>query len=212
VVDKFHDRRDELATAALATLLERGYANTSLRDIAAQSDFSHGVLHYYFEDKLDLIAYCAGFYEERLGLRHLRLRSGEPTTPEQLLDLLVKEMRVSLAEEFEQHRLWYDLRAQSMFEVRLHEPVRRVESARQALLMDIATRYAALGGFRLVVDGDTAYALMDGLLQTCLRRYVAGEKGILTSLPSMVEALMAMLVGQVPAVALPEDTFDDLVG
>ena len=54
-VDKFAERRAQLAAAALQTLAELGYARTSLRDIAQNSDFSHGVLHYYFSDKEDLI-------------------------------------------------------------------------------------------------------------------------------------------------------------
>ena len=38
-VDKFAERRAQLAAAALQTLAERGYANTSLRDIAQNSEF-----------------------------------------------------------------------------------------------------------------------------------------------------------------------------
>ncbi len=62
-VDKFAERRDQLAAAALQTLAELGYANTSLRDIAQNSDFSHGVLHYYFADKFELITYCVRQYK-----------------------------------------------------------------------------------------------------------------------------------------------------
>src|ERR1700747_3050170 len=47
-VDKFSARRIELADAALETLAELGYARTSLREIAQKSEFTHGVLHYYF--------------------------------------------------------------------------------------------------------------------------------------------------------------------
>ncbi|MFI5042721.1 MAG: TetR/AcrR family transcriptional regulator, partial [Acidimicrobiales bacterium] len=47
-VDKFAERRTQLADAALQTLAELGYARTSLREIAQNSQFSHGVLHYYF--------------------------------------------------------------------------------------------------------------------------------------------------------------------
>src|ERR1700761_3777918 len=62
-VDKFAERRDQLADAALLTLAEQGYANTSLRDIAQNSEFSHGVLHYYFADKFELISYCVRRYK-----------------------------------------------------------------------------------------------------------------------------------------------------
>ena len=44
-----------MAEATLKTLSELGYARTSLREIAQNSEFSHGVLHYYFRGKQDLI-------------------------------------------------------------------------------------------------------------------------------------------------------------
>ena len=62
-VDKFSQRRAELGEAALQTLAALGYARTSLREIAQNSEFSHGVLHYYFRDKVDLITYCVRQYK-----------------------------------------------------------------------------------------------------------------------------------------------------
>jgi AcrR family transcriptional regulator len=46
-MDKFAERRAELAEAALQTLSELGYARTSLREIAQNSEFTHGVLHLF---------------------------------------------------------------------------------------------------------------------------------------------------------------------
>ena len=60
-VDKFSKRRIELAEAALETLAELGYARTSLREIAQKSEFTHGVLHYYFSDDLLL---CSSLQSE----------------------------------------------------------------------------------------------------------------------------------------------------
>jgi AcrR family transcriptional regulator len=62
-VDKFAERRAQLAAAALQTLAELGVARTSLRDIAQNSEFSHGVLHYYFSDKIELITCCVRQYK-----------------------------------------------------------------------------------------------------------------------------------------------------
>jgi AcrR family transcriptional regulator len=62
-VDKFAERRSQLAESALVTLSELGYARTSLREIAQNSAFSHGVLHYYFTDKVDLIMTCVRQYK-----------------------------------------------------------------------------------------------------------------------------------------------------
>ena len=69
-VDKFAERRAQLAEAALQTLSELGYARTSLREIAQNSEFSHGVLHYYFSDKVDLITHCVRHYKARCVTRY----------------------------------------------------------------------------------------------------------------------------------------------
>ncbi|MFW1332006.1 TetR/AcrR family transcriptional regulator, partial [Vibrio parahaemolyticus] len=68
--EKFAERRAELGEAALQTLGELGYARTSLREIAQNSDFSHGVLHYYFADKVDLILCSVQQYKERCVTRY----------------------------------------------------------------------------------------------------------------------------------------------
>src|SRR6195952_5864283 len=67
---KFAERRAELGEAALQTLGELGYARTSLREIAQNSEFSHGVLHYYFKDKTDLILCSVRQYKARCVTRY----------------------------------------------------------------------------------------------------------------------------------------------
>src|SRR3954471_12976441 len=69
-VDKFEERRRELADAALQTLGQLGYARTSLREIAANSPYSHGVVHYYFADKVALITSCARRYKAECVTRY----------------------------------------------------------------------------------------------------------------------------------------------
>src|SRR3954452_1013640 len=68
--DKYEERRRELATAALQTLGELGYARTSLREIAVNSPYSHGVVHYYFADKVELITYCVRQYKAECVTRY----------------------------------------------------------------------------------------------------------------------------------------------
>ena len=64
--ERFEERRTQLAQAALATLSELGFARTSLREIAQNSAFTHGVLHYYFTDKLDFYVYVCVCATERI--------------------------------------------------------------------------------------------------------------------------------------------------
>src|SRR6476620_6310011 len=68
--DKFNARRIELAEAALVTLAEMGYARTSLREIAQKSEFTHGVLHYYFSYKFDLICCSVRYYKAKCVTRY----------------------------------------------------------------------------------------------------------------------------------------------
>ena len=84
-VDRFDVRRNELAESALLTLGELGYARTSLRDIAGNSQFSHGVLHYYFEDKIELVAYSITYYKMRCIHRYDEVVE-RSTTGQELLD------------------------------------------------------------------------------------------------------------------------------
>src|SRR6185436_4583449 len=79
---KFAERRAELGEAALQTLSELGYARTSLREIAQNSEFSHGVLHYYFTDKVDLITYCVRKYKAHCVTRYDRIVATARTAEE----------------------------------------------------------------------------------------------------------------------------------
>src|SRR5436189_5951208 len=72
-VDKFSARRIELAEAALETLAELGYARTSLREIAQKSEFTHGVLHYYFSDKVELICCWFRRYKAKCATPHAHI-------------------------------------------------------------------------------------------------------------------------------------------
>src|SRR6195952_1925471 len=81
-VDKFAERRAELGDAALQTLSELGYARTSLREIAQNSEFSHGVLHYYFTDKVDLITHCVRRYKAACVERYDRILADAETVPQ----------------------------------------------------------------------------------------------------------------------------------
>ncbi|MEW6271253.1 MAG: TetR/AcrR family transcriptional regulator [Thermodesulfobacteriota bacterium] len=51
---KPRDSKERILAAALALFGERGYASTSIDDIAARAGLTKGALYYYFEDKEDI--------------------------------------------------------------------------------------------------------------------------------------------------------------
>jgi AcrR family transcriptional regulator len=173
-IDKFAQRRAQLANSALRTLAELGYARTSLREIAQNSEFSHGVLHYYFRDKVDLITYCVRQYKATTVSRYDQVLATSHTADE-LREGFVVGMANSLRRDTDMHRLWYDLRDQSMFEESFRDDVREIQRSIERMIGRIVSQYAELAGLRLSVPPRLVYALVDGVFQHALLDHLAGD-------------------------------------
>ena len=192
-VDKHDERRRALADSALRTLGELGYARASLREIANNSEFTHGVVHYYFADKLELIVYCVRQYKATCVQRYDGVVA-DSTTPAELLDAFAAKLRETIVEEAPMHRLWYDLRAQSMFEESLREAVLQIDKTLEEMIWRVVSRYAELAGEELTVTPKAAYGALDGLFQQALLGYLWGDGGSLDELADQVRTLMPILV------------------
>jgi len=173
-IDKFAERRDQLAAAALRTLAELGYANTSLRDIAQHSEFSHGVLHYYFADKFELITYCVRQYKAECVTRYDAIVA-TATAADELRAGFGATMAGTLRDDVTMHRLWYDLRNQSLFEEKIRADVAEIDHSLERMIWRIVTRYAELSERDLAVTPALAYALFDGVFQHALLRQLSGD-------------------------------------
>ncbi|MFI7675597.1 TetR/AcrR family transcriptional regulator [Actinophytocola sp. NPDC049390] len=181
-VDKFAVRRAQLADSALHTLSKLGYAGTSLRDIAQNSEFSHGVLHYYFRDKVDLITYCVRQYKAAAVARYDQVVA-IASTPDELRRRWIDAMVTTLRQDAPMHRLWYDLRNQSMFVDSFREDVRAIEVSLERMIGRLVDQYAQLSGLGLAVSTRLAYALVDGVFQHALLRHIAGDDRAVAELP-----------------------------
>ncbi|MBZ5736695.1 TetR/AcrR family transcriptional regulator [Nocardioides mangrovi] len=195
--DKYDERRNQLAESALQTLGELGYARTSLREIANNSAFSHGVVHYYFSDKLELIIYCVRYYKARCVTRYDAVVA-ESTTPEELLDAFAAKLVETVQEEAAMHRLWYDLRTQSMFEEKLREAVLMIDATLEDMIWRIVTRYAELSGRPTSMTPHAAYGVLDGLFQQALLGHLTGSADAVDAMAAQVHALMPLMLA--PAV------------
>jgi TetR/AcrR family transcriptional regulator, transcriptional repressor of bet genes len=191
--DKHDARRKALAASALRTLGELGYARSSLREIAQNSEFSHGVVHYYFDDKLDLIVYGVRQYKETCVRRYDGVVA-DSTTAKGLADAFADKLVETIVTEAPMHRLWYDLRAQSMFETSLRDAVLLIDKTLEDMIWRVVQRYADLSGHGPTVSPATAYALLDGLFQQALLAHVCGSEKALDELAERVRELMPRLV------------------
>jgi AcrR family transcriptional regulator len=191
---KFDERRAELGEAALQTLAALGYARTSLREIAQNSEFSHGVLHYYFTDKLDLILCSVRQYKARCVKRYDQVTATSESHDE-LLDGFVAALGDTLRNEAPLHRLWYDLRAQSLFEEAFRADVAEIDKTLEKMIWRVMSRFAEITGKPLGVPSSVAYAMFDGLFQQALLKHLSGDKKAVATMQSHVRLVVSQLVG-----------------
>lgn len=181
--NRYDERRTQLAESALTTLGELGYARTSLRDIAQNSPFSHGVVHYYFKDKTDLILHCVRHYKTRCMTRYDEVVD-TATTADELRRGFACKVAETLRDEAPMHRLWYDLRNQSMFDPSLRDDVSAIDRGLRDMIDRVLTRYAELSGTTPRYDPDTAYALLDGMFVAALVEHLAERDRAATGAPA----------------------------
>ena len=196
-VSKHDDRRDQLAESALTTLGELGYAKTSLREIAQHSPYSHGVVHYYFSNKEELITYCVRYYKRTCVTRYDEIVTSS-TTAEELQTRFAAKLAETIREEGPMHQLWYDLRNQSMFEPALREVVLEIDGQLEAMIWRVISRYADLAGRPPALDASSCYGMLDGLFAQTLLSWATGptasREDVLSVLTTRVDTLMPSLL------------------
>lgn len=191
--DKFNERRAELGEAALQTLADLGYARTSLREIAQNSAFSHGVLHYYFTDKLDLILCSVRQYKARCVTRYDEVTTTSTSFAE-LLDGFTQALGDTLRNETTMHRLWYDLRSQALFEEALRDDVEAIDKSLEKMIWRVMQRLAELAGSPVKASSEAAYAMLDGLFQQCLLKHLSGDKKAIAAMQASVRQVLLQLI------------------
>ncbi|MFP7571691.1 TetR/AcrR family transcriptional regulator [Marivita sp. S2033] len=156
-------KKRELAESAIEALKRYGYANTTLRDIAAESDFSLGMLHYYFENKEELLIYCVRLYKEA-STADISARIAGADTRDSLFRAFAEGLAASIVEDAETHRLWYDIRNQALFDPVFQPVVAEIEASLVGLFTRIADDHT---------DGpmiQVLYGAVDGVFRHLLVR------------------------------------------
>ena len=192
-VDKFAERRAQLAAAALQTLSELGYARTSLREIAQNSEFSHGVLHYYFTDKVDLITHCVRQYKAGCVARYDQIFDAA-TSPDELRRSFAAGLAETMVNDAAMHRLWYDLRAQSLFEPSFRNDVAEIDQSLERMIWRIVSRLAEPASTLPRLSSPVSYALFDGLFQQGLLKHLSGDPNAAADFQDAVRDVLDLLL------------------
>jgi AcrR family transcriptional regulator len=162
-------KKRQIADSAITALHELGYANTSLRDIAAKSEMSLGILHYYFEDRSDLIIFCVRIYKQEFvaGIRHALDRA---KGRDAVIDALAGALAVSITKDASTHRLWYDIRNQALFDDRFQPVTSEIETT----LVSMVSHAFMRAGHATPPRVELQYALLDGVFRFLLQDQLCG--------------------------------------
>ncbi len=125
---KRDEKRRQIAASAIEALIELGYANTSMRDIASVSDMSLGMLNYYFADKSDLIIYCVKNYKSGF-VRVNEAAIQSEGDRDAVIESFTTGLATSIKEDAAAHRLWYDIRSQAMFDESFRPAINQIEES-----------------------------------------------------------------------------------
>ncbi|MBO9446897.1 TetR/AcrR family transcriptional regulator [Ruegeria sp. R14_0] len=162
-----HKRR-ELAENAIKTIAQAGYANTTLRDIAASTGVSLGKIQYYFPEKEGLLLYCIDLSVDRF-TRQLTAILDANLSPEAARSAYVELFAYSIINHANMHRLWYDIRNQAMFDGQLRGRVADVEARFIEICDELGKKFAAKD-----VTGVEIYVILDGAYRYFIQQSVAG--------------------------------------
>jgi AcrR family transcriptional regulator len=103
-------------------------------------------------------------------------------------------MAGTLRDDVTMHRLWYDLRNQSLFEEKIRADVAEIDHSLERMIWRIVSRYAGLGERDLAVTPALAYALFDGVFQHALLRQLSGDPAAAADLDEHVKQLLPTLL------------------
>ena len=92
------DRRLEILRGAAAAFRDRGYAATSVRDIARRIGMTPGNLYYYFRNKQEILYFCQEASLEVL-LREARRIAASAAGPEEKVRALVRAQVLCMLDE-----------------------------------------------------------------------------------------------------------------
>jgi AcrR family transcriptional regulator len=81
--------RAKLMEAAIALICEKGFANTTMAEIAAAADFTRGAIHHHFQNRVDLVRAIINEVERRV-IESFSAAAPKPNVSlEQRIDILM---------------------------------------------------------------------------------------------------------------------------
>jgi len=164
--DAGEQRREQMLRAALEVIVERGYADTRIADVAGRTGTSPALVIYYFKTREQLLTEAIRYSEDTWYAENLRRMENIPTAAGQLAELVAMICLPGNPEPRSYWLLWLDLwafspRSPGVAAVRQKSDERWREAIRSIVVAGQET-----GEFAPVDPDDftiTLSALLDGL-------------------------------------------------
>jgi AcrR family transcriptional regulator len=201
---KPHDRREAIIDAALAVMLRKGIAATTVRDVAQEMGTSSGLIHHYFESMDDLLA--AAFNRaatQDLEVTRAAMARGDGPL-EQLRIFFATYVR---AEQDWAFQLWLDAWAEAARRPAVQKTSRRLNVAWQELLEDRIRAGVAAGMITCADPSGSAWrilSLLDGLsLQAVAHRVDIDRLAVIDWSVAMAESELGLPSGALMSPSSP---------
>ena len=154
----FSDTDEEIMQATYRALSEHGYANLTIKRIAAEYGKSTAAIHYHYDTKDDLLA---AFLDFLLDQFTDAVHEVETTDPEQRLDLLLDKLLVSPADHRTLLVAVLEMRSQAPYKEAFAERFQQNDEYVRYLLRTVIDHGSGKGVFREDADAEhAACALM----------------------------------------------------
>lgn len=159
------ERRRQLAAAVWRVISRDGVEGVSIRDVAAEANWSSGALRHYFRTKDDLLGFAAGMVYERVYER-LAHRTHRGTLTEAVRATLVELLPLD-ADRRTEASIWLAFTTRSLVDARIAAEQRVTYTGLHELCSRITNQAAEYGRLKDGIDPEREatrlHALLDGL-------------------------------------------------
>src|SRR5438105_3869355 len=151
--------REQIVRAAAESLLESGYAGTSVRAIASRAGVAIGNLQYYFPTKSELLVEAWRHLTAR-SVEELRTALNRLTDPIQVLEIGVESIWATLRKLGDMQLAAFDLLVQAPRAERLQAYLPELFTRYREVIQEQIDRIEADGRLRLLVDREVLVPLV----------------------------------------------------
>ena len=109
---------------------------------------------------------------------------------DELLRGFLRVLAQTLRDEAHLHRLWYDIRAQAMFEIAFQADVAEIDKSLEDMIWRIVSRYAELAHAAAPLSPSACYGVIDGLFQNYLLKHLSGDESAVRNLKADVKLVL----------------------